>query len=176
MNSLRFVFRHPALLGLVMFALALGGCASAPKPRAYVVEVALDPALAGTSLQVDLVGANEISDLPKWQNYSVTSYWQPGNAFRRDALKSTLVFGRGKPEVQSLPLDDARWAQWLKTGALHLVIIADLPDVVSDQVGNADPRRLILPLDRAAWNRKTGKLEILLQESGLRLMTPRALK
>jgi hypothetical protein len=99
----------------------------------------LDPALAGTSLQVDVVGANELSDLPKWQTYSVTEYWQPGNAFRRDARKATLAFGRGRPDTQSLAVDDPKWAEWLRTGALHLVLIADLPGPVSDQTGNADP-------------------------------------
>ncbi|MFO1448473.1 MAG: hypothetical protein U1F61_09980 [Opitutaceae bacterium] len=156
-----------------VLAFALSGCVTAPKPSAYTVEVTLDPALAGTSLQVDVVGANELSDLPKWQSYSVTEYWQPGNAFRRDARKATLAFGRGRPDTQTLAVDDAKWAEWLRTGALHLVIIADLPGPMSDQMGNADPRRLILPLDRAAWDRKLQKLQIVVQESGLRLMTPR---
>ncbi|HRE08336.1 MAG TPA: hypothetical protein PKX00_22145 [Opitutaceae bacterium] len=162
------LWTSPALL-----ALGLGGCATPPKPSAYTIEVTLDPALAGTSLQVDVVGANELSDLPKWQTYSVTEYWQPGNAFRRDARKATLAFGRGRPDTQSLAVDDPKWAEWLRTGALHLVLIADLPGPVSDQTGNADPRRLILPLDRAAWDRKLQKLQIVVQESGLRLMTPR---
>lgn len=160
-------------LGAVAFAILLGGCATAPKPSAYNVEIMLDPALAGTSLQVDVVGANELSDLPKWQSYSVTEYWQPGNAFRRDARKATLAFGRGRPDTQTLAISDPQWAEWLRTGALHLVIIADLPGPMSDQMGNADPRRLILPLDRAAWDRKLQKLQVIVQESGLRLMTPR---
>jgi len=61
----------------------------------------------------------------------------------------------------------------LSTGAQHLVIVADLPGVVTDQVGNADPRRLILPLDRAAWDSGVNTINILVQESGLKLQTPR---
>jgi hypothetical protein len=160
-------------LGIVLGAAMLGGCASTPEPRAYNIQVTLDNALAGTSVQVDLIGANEVADLPKWQNYSVTEYWQPDNAFRRDARKATLQFGRGKPATQVLAENDPHWGEWLRTGALDLVIIADLPGAVTDQVGNADPRRLILPLDRAAWGKKVGTLEVLVQESGLRLMTPR---
>ncbi|MEO7701867.1 MAG: hypothetical protein ABIZ04_21790 [Opitutus sp.] len=151
------------------------GCASRPEPRAYAVQVTLDGPLAGTSVQVDIVGANEIADLPKWQTYSVTQYWQPENAFRRDARKFTLQFSRDKPTTQSLSQTDPHWAEWLQTGAMQLVVVADLPGPVTDQVGNADPRRLILPLDRAAWGRSAGKVEILVQESGLRLMTPRKL-
>lgn len=161
------------VLGLALLSLLLGGCASAPSPRAYNVQVTLDGPLVGTSVQVDLVGANELADLPKWQSYSVTDYWQPNNAFRRDALKSTMQFGRGKPNTQTLLDSDPHWAEWLRTGALRLVIVADLPGAVTDQMGNADPRRLILPLDRAAWGHKVETIEILVQESGLRLMTPR---
>jgi hypothetical protein len=144
-----------------------------PTPRAYNVKVTLDGPLADTSVQVDLVGANELADLPKWQSYSVTDYWQPNNAFRRDARKSTMQFGRGKPNTQTLLGSDPHWEEWLRTGALDLVIVADLPGAVTDQMGNADPRRLILPLDRAVWGRNVDTIEILIQESGLRLLTPR---
>jgi hypothetical protein len=169
MNVLR---QFVVLSGVLSLAL-LAGCATAPKPSAYEIVVTLDPSLQGASLQVDLVGANELSDLPKWQNYSVTEYWQPGNAFRRDANNVTLAFGRGQPMTQSLASTDPRWTEWLRTGALHLVILADLPGAMSDQMGNADPRRLILPLDRAAWGSKTNRIEVVVQESGIRLVTPR---
>lgn len=159
-------------LGVVASLIGLAGCASVPKPIPYNIEIKTDAALAGASLQVDLVGVNELSDLPKWQTYSVTSYWQPGNAFRRDAVKTTLEFGRGKPDTQTLSSTDPRWQEWIRAGALHLVIVADLPGVVSDQAGNADPRRLIIPLDRAAWNKVT-TIQVQVQESGLRLLTPR---
>jgi hypothetical protein len=162
-----------SVVGLALWSLLLGGCTSTPTPRAYNLKVTLDGALVDTSVQIDLVGANELADLPKWQSYSVTDYWQPNNAFRRDALKSTMQFGRGKPNTQTLLGTDPHWADWLRTGALHLVIVADLPGAVTDQMGNADPRRLILPLDRAAWGRGVETIEILVQESGLRLMTPR---
>ena len=170
MNSL---YRLRFVLGLVFSVLAFGGCASAPAPRPYGVKVTLDAALAGTSVQIDLVGVNEIADLPKWQSYSVTDYWQPNNSFRRDARKYTMQFGRDTANTQTLLSVDPHWVEWLRTGALQLVIVADLPGAQTDQVGNADPRRLILPLDKAAWGGKVETLEILVQESGLRLMTPR---
>jgi len=157
--------------GLLLVLLA--GCQTTPSPRAYAVNVTLDGPLAGSSVQVDLVGANELADLPKWQSYSVTNYWQPDNSFRRDARKFTMQFSRDKPTTQLLAANDPHWAEWLRTGGLYLVIVADLPGAVTDQAGNADPRRLILPLDKAAWGRSTETIEILVQESGLRLMTPR---
>lgn len=166
------LFKRPHLF-LAFAALLVGGCATVPKPQAFSVSLTLDPALVGTSVQVDLVGANELTDLPKWQNYSVTEYWQPGNAFRRDARKYTAQFSRDQPNTQMLLVGDSIWREWLNTGALHLVIIADLPGANTDLPGNADPRRLILPLDKAIWPKGTTTLQVLVQESGLRLLTPR---
>lgn len=166
---------HPIrlFLGFALLSFLFAGCASAPAPRAYGVQVTLDPALAGTSVQIDLVGVNEVADLPKWQSYSVTEYWQPENSFRRDARKYTMQFVRDTPTSLTLASTDPKWAEWLRTGALQLVIVADLPGAQADRAGNADPRRLILPLDKGAWGGKVDTLEILVQESGLRLMTPR---
>lgn len=152
-------------------ALLLSGCGTKPEPRAYTVRVALDPTLAGSSIQVDIVGANELADLPQWRTYSVTEYWQPNNAFRRDARKVALEFGRGRPQAQVLAATDPRWSEWLRTGAAHLILVADLPGVTADAAGSADPRRLILPLDRNLWPRNTETIEVLVQESGLRLLT-----
>ena len=166
------LFKRPHLL-LAFAALLLGGCATTPKPSPYSVSLTLDTPLVGTSVQVDLVGANELTDLPKWQSYSVTEYWQPGNPFRRDARKHTVQFSRDQPNTQVLLISDSIWKEWLNTGAMQLVILADLPGAVTDQVGNADPRRLIIPLDKASWPSKTTTIQVLVQESGLRLLTPR---
>ncbi len=152
--------------------LLLVGCASQPKARSYGLRVELDPALAGSTIQVDIIGANDVADLPKWQTYSVTSYWQPGNPMRRNADKATLEFGLGKNTVQTFDSDDPRWKRWIDSGALHLVILADLPGVPEDQPGNADPRRLILPLDAHQWPRGVSTVELRIQESGIKLLTP----
>ena len=166
------ILKRPHLF-LSFALLLLAGCASVPQPRAFSISLTLDPALHGTSVQVDMVGANDLADLPKWQSYSVTEYWQPGNSFRRDARKHTVQFSRDQPDTQMLLMGDSLWPEWLHTGAQHLVIVADLPGPVTDQVGNADPRRLILPLDRAAWDGSVNTINILVQESGLKLLTPR---
>lgn len=164
------LLRFAPALAVALLALGFGGCASAPQPKAYTVHVTLDDALVGSSVQVDLVGVNTITDLPKWQSYSVTEYWQPQNAFRRDAQKYSMQFGRDTAKSFSLDSTDPVWSQWLKTGATNLVLVADLPSASADQAGNADPRRLILPLDAAAWG-DVKQIEILVQESGLKLLT-----
>jgi hypothetical protein len=165
--------------GLCLLAAALGftACSSAPKPVAQTITLALDKSLENTSLQVDIIGANATSDLPKWESYSITEYWQPGNTTRRDTDRHTADFGRGKPAQQLIKSTDEKWARWLQTGATYVVVIADLPGVSSDQQGNADPRRLILPLDAKEWKKdKKAPIEIQVKESGLRLLTPRNLK
>jgi len=166
-SALRIVV--PSLFAALLFL--AGGCTSAPQAKNFNIKVTLDPALVGSSLQVDLIGANPISDLPKFESYSVSEYWKPGDTLRHDATKAVLAFGQGRPTTQTLSSTDPVWKKWLQTGALHLVVLVDLPGIPADRAGNADPRRLILPLDGAQWNRKTDTLEILVQESGVRLQT-----
>jgi len=170
---MKLSFRPAPLLALALLVMGLAGCASGPQPKAYSIHVTLDDALVGTSVQVDLVGVNTLADLPKWQGYSVTEYWQPQNAFRRDAHKYSMQFGRETPKSQTLASTDPIWTDWLKTGAMNVVLIADLPGAAADQTGNADPRRLILPLDAAAWGSDVKQIEILVQESGFKLLTAR---
>jgi hypothetical protein len=167
MKPIRF-----ALIPFAALALSLGsGCTSTTvKPRAFEVQLTVDKALEATSLQVDLIGANTLADLPKWTSYSVTDYWQPDNAQRRDASKFTFQFGRGLPTKVTINREDPKWDPWLKSGVAHLVILADLPGAAIDQPGNADPRRLIIPLDKKLWKR-SAPLEILIQEGGIKLLT-----
>jgi len=161
-----------ALIPLAAFSLfCASGCTSTTvKPRAFDVKLTIDKPLASTSLQVDLIGANTLADLPKWSTYSVTEYWQPDNTQRRDASKITFQFGRGLSTTVAISREDPRWQSWLKSGVAHLVIMADLPGAATDQVGNADPRRLIIPLDKKLWKR-SDPLEIVIQEGGIKLLT-----
>lgn len=157
----------------VAFAVvAFSGCSSAPKPTQYSLKIEIDGALASSSIQLDIVGANAVSDLPKWETYSVSEYWQPGNPMRRDADKVVLSFGEGKPTVQYFSSDNGAWQRWLNSGARYLVLVVDLPGIAADREGNADARRLILPLDKRKWPRGVDVLELRVQESGIRLLTP----
>lgn len=160
------------LLALLLLGI-IAGCTSTPVARNFNVRIEVDAALAASSVQLDLVGANAISDLPKWQTYSVSDYWQPGDPLRRDSDKAVLRFGPGKPTIQSFSGSDPIWNRWLRTGALYLVVLVDLPGIAADREGNADPRRLILPLDKAEWARGTETIELRVQESGIRLLTPK---
>jgi hypothetical protein len=162
------------LLGLIFSgALLLGsGCTSAPQANRYSIKFELAPSLVGSSIQVDLIGANAVSDLPKWQTTSVTEYWQPDNSQRRDAEKAVLQFGPGKDNVQIFSGNDAIWNRWISTGAMYLVVLVDLPGIAKDREGNADPRRLTLPLDGKKWPSDLTTVDLRVQESGIRLLTP----
>ena len=135
--------------------------------------MSVDPSLVGTSLRVDLIGANKLADVPKWEAYSINEYWQPANGVRDDANKETMQFGRGHPETQSFTSDNPLWKGWLATGALYLIVIAELPGSWTDRPGNADPRRISLPLDKGEWPKNTGTIELTIQQSGIRLLTPK---
>ena len=156
------------LVAVLFSGVFFPGCRSSNKSRAYTINIGLDKMLAGMSLQVEVIGTNS-TDLSKWESIPLSQYWQPGNVQRRDASKVTYDFGRGNPMAVSFSSDDPRWKQWLDAGATHLVILADLPTLVQDQQGNADPRRLVLPLGKDHWKRPV--IGILVQESGIRLQT-----
>ena len=162
-------------LPLSSHAISIPWFGPSAKPSAHNVKITVDKTLENTSLQIDLIGANPVSDLSKWETYSVTEYWQPGNAARRDADRLTFDFGRGKAASQTLAIKDDKWKRWLGAGSACLVILADLPGISADKGGPNDPRRLIIPLEPKAWKKSSkAPIEILVQESGLRLLTPRS--
>jgi len=101
-------------------------------------------------VEVHLVGANA-SEYDVFYNASMGEYWVPGNTLARDASKHAMQFGVGKPAKQALSKKDDIWNAWQKTGSEHLFILVNLPGVHADKPGNADPRRLILLLDRKHW-------------------------
>ncbi len=170
------LMKSPRLLLILGLALLGGlfasGCATAPRSTSYNLTFELAPSLASTAVQVDLIGANTLSDLPKWQTISVTSYWQPDNVQRRDADKASLNFGPGEKAVQTFSSTDKVWSRWLSTGAMYLVVLVDLPGIATDRDGNADSRRLIIPLDVKKWPSGVTELKLQIQQSGVRLLTP----
>ena len=133
-----------------------------PKPKKFDLRFSITPALIGGSVQVDIIGASARSYLPSLESISLSQYWSPGNAVRKDAPKATIVFGKGSPQEQTFPRTDQKWSGWLAAGADVLVIMVDSPGT---------PGRLIVPIDERVWKTVT-TLEFQIQESGVRLVTP----
>jgi len=161
----------PAAFSLLCLSLLLVGatCSSQtarPKPKKFDLRFSIAPALVGGSVQVDIIGASARSYLPSLEAISLSQYWSPNNAVRRDVPKATLVFGKGSPQEQSFSGTDQKWSSWLTAGAEVLVIMVDSP---------GSPSRLVVPIDEREWKNVT-TLEFLIQESGIRLVTARPTK
>jgi hypothetical protein len=165
--------------GLCVVALcagiALSGCSSCGKgvagpPQAYTLELDLDPGLAKDSVAADVVAITP-GNLPRWQNYSMTKYWQSGDELRQDASKVTLFFGRGKEASQSITVSNAVWKDWLGRGVTHVAVVADLPGLFDDKPEPQDARRQILSLCKCAWPDHTTNLVVDIKRSGIEVRT-----
>ena len=171
-------FRNALGMVLLGCALFISGCSSCKpgkpgKPIPYNVEVKLDEALKGKSVLVDLVGVNA-AGLPRWEGYSMTSYWKEGDALRRDSASDRVSFNfvSGEAMAQALSVTNSQWAAWRAKGVTHVLVLADLPGGHADKPGDSDDRRLKLPLDRCHWAAKTKTLTVQVQQSGIQVLTP----
>ena len=103
------------------------------------------------SVEVNLVGVNE-TEFRRWEQMSMTKYWEPDNKIRLNAKKHVMTFGQGHPNEQSLRKNAPIWREWLSDRkATHVFILGYLPWIRDDQPGDADPRRIILPLKVSQW-------------------------
>jgi|ERR1051326_1411261 hypothetical protein len=163
----------------VLFAclgVAITGCESCKPgrpgpPGKYAIEIKLDDSLKSSSVLVDLVGANG-SSLPGWEAYDMGLYWKEGDAKRRDADKKSFNFLSGQTLSQTMDLTDPKWDEWKAKGVTHILVLADLPGPQTSHPGTQDARRQILPLDKCAWPAKTTALNVLVQRSGIVVLTP----
>ena len=153
----KFAFPWPCF-GLVIVVLVgiLSGCRST-KPKAYNLEVMLDEKLGTKSVEVNIVGINEL-EKSNWEQLAVDDYW--GSKFYEDANKVVMKFGQGQPLSQKVSKKDPVWSTWFASGVNHLFMVGDIPGVLSSQPGASDPRVLILPLSKDCWKDKTIKIEI----------------
>jgi len=150
--------------------LAAAGCTGIGK---YNVRLGVNPALQSQSVQVDVIGVND-TNYAMWEQYSMGQYWSPGDKLRvgSEGAKVTFYFGLNREAVQTLPISAEKWKQWKSQGCRHLFVLADL-GAVSDAPGEADPRRLILPLETHRWRgRPSNPIRIQIRESGIACETP----
>lgn len=143
------------LIGMFALAFLAGGCAPGP----FNVEVFLDEKDTGLrdqsgtikAIEVDFIGVNE-SELDRWKQMPVSEFWGVDSPIRANAKKHVMAFGQGLPLKQTLLETDPVWKTWIdERGAKYLVVFAYLAWLQKDQPGTADPRRLILPLERGKW-------------------------
>lgn len=169
---------HGVRTGLVAMAAAAAavmvgaGCSSV---RPYPVRVTIDERIQNRSVQVDIVAVSE-ADYQTWEGYSMSQYWRYGDPWRRDADKFVMRFGQDTPSQQTLAIDDPIWERWLKKGGTRLLVLGDLPEVIDDRSGAADPRRLVLPLMSGAWDSprpgRKNPVDVRIESGNLRCLTP----
>jgi hypothetical protein len=162
---------------LSLFSAAIfTGCASCkpgkPGPMGqYTINVTLDDSLKTSSVIVDIVGVNP-SSLARWENYDMGKYWKEGDAMRRDADKVAMNFLSGQAVNKTVSNTDPQWEKWKNKGVTHLLVLADLPGTQVSKPGAQDARRQVLPLDECSWPPKTTELKLLVQRSGIVILTP----
>lgn len=159
-----------------MFGAFLAGCSSCkpgkPGPIGkYTISVSLDESLKSSSVLVDLVGVNP-SGLPRWEAYDMGKYWREGDPMRHDADKVVLNFVSGQTLTNSLSSTNSTWERWKSQGVTHVLVLADINVRGESRPGNQDARRQILPLDQCQWPAKTKVLNVLVQRSGIKVLTP----
>ncbi len=161
------------MLVTLMLPALLVGCSSGG-PGKYDVNVALDQSVTGgvvvPSIAVNIIAAGG-PEAQRLSGMSMTKYWQPDSAERRELAPKTkeFTFGPGKTGEQRLLKNDPIWDAW--KGADTLFIFANLPGGHTDAPGNMDNRRVELTLDKSRW--ETGQiLQILVARSKVSCLTP----
>jgi hypothetical protein len=174
----RLVLRLISGGALVLLMAAFGGCSSCkpgkPGPIGkYTIEVSLDESLKSSSVLVDLVGVNP-SGLPRWESYNMSNYWREGDSMRHDADKVVLNFISGQMLTNSLSVTNTQWDRWRSEGVTHVMVLSDVhvPADQGSRQGNQDARRQVLSLDQCQWPSKTKVLKVLVQRSGIKVLTP----
>jgi hypothetical protein len=162
---------------LALLAAAATGCKCTPPgpARAYAIEVSLADDLKSSSVIVDLVGINK-ANLPRWESYPMGDYWKQNDPMRQDAVKNgtakVLNFVSGQTNALTLPMKDPLWDKWKSLGVTHVMVLADLPHPPSGSApGDQDPRRHTLPLGKCVWRSGTSTLKVLVQRSGITVLT-----
>jgi len=173
MNPLLRRFGLCAVLSLAV--LVISGCSSCkpgdPGPvQTYTVQIDLDPGLANDSVRVDVVGVTS-GNQARWENYSMTKYWQQDDEMRQDASKVSLNFGRSNPASQTIGLTSAIWKTWLAKGVTHVAVVADLPGIFEDKPEPQDARRQIFSICKCSWPDKTNTINISVKRSGVEVTT-----
>lgn len=162
-------------VGMVLAAMCgAGGCRTLPRSAGYDLTISVSDSLTDVSGSPATVEVHVIAlDFVKakvLQDASMSDYWDP-NRRRRDFTMRVMRFGAGQPTTQTLAWSDPIWADWQRAGASYLFVLADLPNVFKDLPDIKDPRRLILPLDRARWQHRA--IQIAVEADGVFCLTPR---
>lgn len=158
------------VLVVLVVCLAMCGCAW------QRVNVTLDSSFAGDlgelpTVEVHVLGLNK-SELPVYEQCSMTEYWKPGSRMAAATDIYKMKFGEGLPTRQTLHRGSRNCKEWQRKNARYLFVAAFLPGTYEDRTGNADPRRIILPYEDKYWD-NAEEIDIVIKPgSGVSCLTP----
>jgi hypothetical protein len=124
---------------------------------------------------MDFVGVTPL-EKQTWMNsgsYNPDAYWKAGSAIRRSVQARMISTEFKNDNTFILMVTDPIWRTWFSYGATELMVMAKLPGDYDN--GPYDPRRIFLPLDKNFWDAKKRTLEIKVQDSIVRVVTPQKL-
>ena len=158
------------MIGMMVAMVAIGqGCAKGPEMAERNVMVTLDDSLArATAVEVNLIGANA-TEYARLTNRPVEDYWRDVATERAPADRFIMKLS-GSDRSRTLSKADPVWQKWREKGAMHLFIIAFIPGINASGVGDTDPRRVILPLDKNRW-KDLVDIRVIVSQSGLSVPT-----
>lgn len=138
------------IFGMALLLLSSTGCGCA----GFNVSVKLDPSVQNPDgtyppVEVHLVGVSP-SEYQRWHDMSMSEYWAEPK-ITEEILVMKLGSARGT--TGSISDKDPMWKTWEQRGAIprgHLFVLSLYP-ASKDLPGDADLRRLILPMDCQKW-------------------------
>jgi len=117
----------------------------------YDVQVkleAVDERGSMPSVETHLIAVKNTDEYKRLHDMSMSDYW---NNVQIDENTRVMKLGEGRDNPQVLSKTDSIWRKQWKDAKL-LFILTSYPHS-SDMPGNADPRRLILPLEKTSWDK-----------------------
>lgn len=168
------------VFAFLVVVLLMGGC------RTIVVTATDD--ICKKSVEVHLVGVNRF-EKSRWESVSMTEYWKPGSDLRKSSkgYRYTIQFPvrsaaplKGETPCRKILAEENKdqiWNIWKARSAEYLFVLADLPRGATkfkDLSGNADARRLCLPLDKGCWEK--GEIGLSIEAANIVSLTMPKLK
>lgn len=135
----------------------LWGCA-----RDFTVRLDAADKMGTPSVEVHIVGVRNAGEYRRWRDLSMSDYWAD---VKLDDKVKVMKFGEGLSNPQVLSTSDVMWkSKW--RGAKLLMVLSSFPPS-KDLPGDADARRLILPLKWRKWS-GSGPVPIVIRPTGVR--------
>lgn len=131
------------------------------------INVTATDSICKKSVEVHLIGINRL-EKDRWETTSMSDYWAPGNILRESTVGQPYMrvvrFGESQSCSVVIKGNDPIRKIWKNKQAEHLVVLADLLGTFDDLPGNADARRLRLPIKDKCWK---GDIEISIEPGNI---------